>query len=299
MAAGINDGTPVAISTLYERDYERNLRVFAQQKASKTRSWCVERNAPYMHLWDNVATIDETDGTNGVLTKAAGAGTPEQAVTVARRRTTPSFFHMGHLVDPSEVAQVCQDPTSRIVELQGYAFGRKLDRDFFTAMFGNITTEAAATVALPAGSKLGSATQAFDFTFILSLAESFMSSEIAPEVDKVVFIRPNAAKKMLDMTEATSSDYVNAKALATNGFVEKWMGFTWIVTTMLPNITGSQYKYAACTREAMGLHWTEPLTSRVAERPDKSFNWSIYSKCAYGLTRLEEACVRELTVLES
>lgn len=291
----ITDGSP-----LYERTYERLIRAFCQQKGSKARPWCIERNAPDMHLWDNIATINEAlTSTNGVLTKTAGASTPEQEITFARRRSQPAMYNMNHLVDGTQIAMMCTDPKSSILEQQANAFGRWLDRKIFAAAIGNTEVEAGTPAALPAGSQMGGATQDFDFTFVLSIAESFMSSDIDPSEEKVVFIRPNAVKKMLAMSEATSSDYVNAKALAANGVVEKWMGFTWIVSNLMENVTGLQYYYIAMTRNAMGLHWTQDFTTHVDQRADKNYAWQIYTECAFGATRLEEARVRRLHVLES
>ena len=281
------------LSTLYTRTFEQNLRSLSQQRGSKLRGCVVERNAPDMHLWDRIAKLS-------VSSRTAGGSTNETALTLTRRRSKPSSFDVGALVDPDGVAQYSMDPTSSVLAEQKNAIARKIDNIIVTAALGATEAEDGTSTAFPSSAQsLGSATQAFDFNFILSVNAKFLANDVPLEEPKVFVIRPNAVTKILAMSQSTSSDYVNSKALATDGFVDNWLGYTWIVSNELPNVTGSQYYYLAMTKRAVGLHVTKDIWARVAESTEKSFAWRIYSAFSMGATRIEDEHVVRCHVLES
>lgn len=280
------------LSPIYQRDFEANLRSLSQQEGSKLRSFCIERNAPEMHLWDRIGKMSATSRT-------AGGATADTAVTLTRRRSKPSDFEVSNLVDPTNIAQAARDPRSDILRQHAYAIGRKMDDIIITAALGATEAEDGTSTGFPGGQSVGGASQAFDFNFITSVNEKFWANDVPSEEDKVFVIRPNGARKLLQMTQATSSDYVNAQALASKGYVESWLGYTWIVSNLLPNVSGSQYYYLAMTKRAVGLHITKDVWSRVAESTEKSFAWRIYSAFAAGAVRIEDEHVVRVHVLES
>jgi hypothetical protein len=77
------------------------------------------------------------------------------------------------------------------------------------------------------------------------------------------------------------------------------MGFTWIVSNLLPNVTGLQYNYLAMTRRAIGLQVTKDIWTRVAEDPTYSFDTRIYAAFTAGAVRVEDSHVIKCHVLES
>jgi hypothetical protein len=284
------------ISNIYVRTYENIIRQLAQQKGSLLRAWTMEKSAPYMHLWDRLGTATVAAKTDGTTT-----ATPENAGALDRRRTTPATYHTGVTLEQEELAKILVDPTSALAESQAMALGRKMDEVILAAALGNALDEAGGTTALPGGQQLGGATQAFDFAFIQSVQEKFMANDISPDEEKVFIIRPNGAKKIAALTQATSSDYVNGKALANGPFVQKWMGFTWIVTNNvgLTNVSGLQYYYVAMTRRAMGFHLAKDVWARVAEDPGQSFAKRVYAAMTIGAARIEDTHVVRAHVLES
>ena len=284
------------ISPINIRTYEQTLRALAQQSESRLRPWCMERGVgSSMHLWDRIGLQSVAQKTNGTRT-----ATPNTATVLTRRQSTPTTWHTSDTVEPESVAMVLTDPTSSIAQAMANAVRRKFDSLIISAALGATLDEAGNSTAYDdTNQTLGGATQAFDFAFITSVQEKFMANEIFPDEEKVMIVRPNAAKKLLAMAQATSSDYVNAKALADNGFVNKWMGFTWLVSNLLPNVTGLQYHYVAMTRRAVGLQVTKDLWARVAEDPTYSFDTRIYAAFTAGAVRVEDAHVVKLHVLES
>jgi hypothetical protein len=287
-----------SISVLNQRTYEANLRSLSQQRGSKLRQFTIERHEPNMHLWDRIAQLPF--GATGLNARVSGGATPEVQATIDRRRTTPAAYDVGHLVDPDDVANVTLDPKSAILQEQANVIGRKFDDIIITAALGATLAEDGTSTAFPTATQsLGSATQPFDFNFITSVNEKFWVNNVPTDEEKVFVIRPNGAKKLLQMTQATSSDYVMAQALASTGYVENWLGYTWIVSNLLPNVAGLQYYYLAMTKRAMGLHITKDIWSRVSESTEKSFAWRVYSAFSAGAVRIEDEHVVRAWVLES
>lgn len=280
------------LSPIYQRDFETNLRSLAQQRGSKLRKFVEERNAPDMHLWDRIGAL-------ATAARTAGGATADTAVALTRRRSKPSDYEVSNLVDPTNIAQAARDPRSDILRAHADAHGRNIDSVIITAALGATEDEAGVSTAFPAGQLLGGATQAFDFNFITSVNEKFWLNNVPQDEEKVFVIRPNGAKKLLQMTQATSTDYVLAQALSSTGYVENFLGYTWVVSTLLPNVVGSQYYYFAMTKRAMGLHITKDLWTRVTESSEKSYAWRVYSAMAFGATRIEDERLVKCEVLES
>lgn len=281
------------LSPTYQRDFEDNLRSLSQQRGSKLRSCVIERNAPDMHLWDRLGALSTT-------ARTAGGNTADTALSLTRRRSKPSDYEVSNLVDPTNIAQAARDPRSDVLRAHVDAHGRNIDSVIITAALGSTEDEGGTPTVFPAaGQGLGGAAQAFDFNFITSVNEKFWSNNVPQDEEKVFVIRPNGAKKLLQLTQATSSDYVMAQALNAKGIVENWLGYTWIVSTLLPNVTGLQYYYLAMTKKAVGLHVTKDLWTRVAESTEKSFAYRVYSAMALGATRIEDEHVVRCHVLES
>lgn len=280
------------ITPLNQRTYEANLRSLSQQRGSRLRQYCIERNAPDMHLWDRIANTD-------VVARVPGAATNESVLGLSRRRSKPAGFDVGHLVDKEDVARITMDPTSAILTEQANAIGRKFDKIIIDAALGSTEDEAGAPTVYPVAQSVGGAAVALDFNLLTSVNEMFWANNVPTDEEKVIVVRPNGAKKLLQMTQAVSSDYVMAKALATTGFVENFLGYTWIISNQLPNVAGLQYYYFAMTKRAVGLHVTKDIWTRVAETTEKSFAWRIYSAFAAGATRIEDAHVVRIHVLES
>ena len=280
------------LSPIYQRDFEANLRSLSQQRGSKLRQYTVERNAPDMHLWDRIGAL-------AAVARTAGGATADTALALTRRRSKPSDFEVSNLIDPTNIAQAARDPRSDVLREHANAIGRKFDDIIIAAALGSTEDEAGTPTVYPVGQSVGGATQAFDFNFITSVNEKFWGNNVPQDEEKVFVIRPNGARKLLQLTQAVSSDYVNAQALASRGIVENWLGYTWILSTLLPNVTGLQYYYMAMTKRAVGLHITKDIWSRVVESSEKSFAWRVYSAFAAGATRIEDEHVVRVHVLES
>ena len=93
----------------------------------------------------------------------------------------------------------------------------------------------------------------------------------------------------MQLTEATSGDYNALRPLTSKGYVESWMGYTWIVSTRLLRGGGAGRKYCfAMTKRAMGLQTNKDIWARITEDPSISYAWRIYCASTFGAVRVED-----------
>ena len=140
-----------------------------------------------------------------------------------------------------------------------------------------------------------------NFDLVTQVTETFLENDIDPDEPKCMVIGPVQARKLLQLTEATSGDYVYVKALAEMGYIDNWMGYQWIVSTRLnhPTAPGTDIDCFALTQKAIGLMVDRDVTSRIAEDPSISFAWRIYSFMTIGAVRVEDEHIVNLQLADT
>jgi DNA-binding GntR family transcriptional regulator len=95
----------------------------------------------------------------------------------------------------------------------------------------------------------------------------------------------------MNLTQATSADYVQVKALqqlSATGIVVGWMGFTWIVSNRLLHPNVNETSCLAMTTSALGLAVNENMLIRIGEDPSKSYMNQVYAQFTAGAVRIED-----------
>jgi hypothetical protein len=286
----------ITISKLYIKTFESNVRHLAQQQVSRLRAFVTEKNAgTSSNSWPRLAAVEMVDKTVG------RTSTPEVDGQWTNRVATPSVKHVGDTVEPEDTAQSAVDPGSNIVRNFASASNRKVDDIIIAAASGAAHDEAEVDNELPAGQKIGGATEAFDYAMVTDAVEIFLSNDIGPEIPKVAVISPNCAKRMLDWDEVTNSQYNKnaAQVLQTSGFIGNFLGFNWVVSTRLAVPGANQRKCLFFTKMAIGLLMVQDLWTEIAKDPSKSFLTRFYAAINCGAVRVEDEHVVEATVLET
>lgn len=277
----------ISISNVYVQTFENNVRHLAQQSQSRLRMCVQEKSvSSEKHNW-------ETMGTNTASLKGGTRqATPENDSVWDRRTSIAQTYDIGDTSEQEDPVQMLVDPNSNITRSIGMAMRRQQDDVIIAAATGASRDGAGAAVAFPASQVVNDGTVAFTFDGVTEVYEKFMENDIDPDVTKYMVIGPKQLRKMQQLTEYTSSDYVNIKTLASKGFVASWMGFDWIVSTRLldPSVAqdGSELSCFACTDRALGLQMNRDITTRVAEDPSTSFLWRIYAYMTLGAIRVED-----------
>jgi hypothetical protein len=279
----------VTITNAYVQTFESNVRFLAQQKTSKLRRFCQFRGEHSKnHNWDRVGKL-------AAATKAGRAvATPVGDTPYSRRTDAQVTKHTGDIVEPEETVQMLTDPVSNTTTTIAYAMGRAMDSLIIAAATGNATDGAGANVAFnnggtPAGTQLvGDGTQAITLDAVAQVTQLFMLNDIEPDMPKVAIVGPVQVRQMIEMEKATSTFYVNAKALAEKGMVTNWMGYTWIFSNLLTVPAAGQLDLLFFSEMALGLHLTKDIWATAAPDPSVSFATRVYSAFTGGAVRVED-----------
>jgi hypothetical protein len=287
----------ITISAAYVQTYERTVRQLAQQSETRLRQFVMEKGVvAEKHNWDRLGKGDFT-------TKAgARVATPATDSPWSRRVSIVSTKHDGDTVEPEDIVQMLIDPKSSVAEKQGMGAKRAVDDYIIAAATGNSMDGTGAAVPFPAAQKVGDGTGVISFDMVTAVQEKFMTNDIDPSIPKCFVVGPTQVRKLMQLTEQTSADYVNREALQrlnSTGIVPNWMGFTWVMSTRLLIPVAGQLSCLAFTKRALGLQVAKDIWSRVAEDPSISFAWRIYSALTMGATRVEDEQIVHVHVKNS
>ncbi len=282
------------IDKIYVQTFERNLRFLAQQMETKLRGTTMEKSEQSeKHNWERIGTIEALDKTGRLV------ATPVQDTPFSRRVSTPSTFHAGDSTEQEDPVQMIIDPNSNIVRELGYAMKRKTDDIIIAAATGDALDGDGVNNPFPAGQTVGDGTAPISFDYITEVQEKFMANDIDPEVWKCAVVGPKQVRKLMQLTEQTSSDYVRAQQLQQYGIAPNWLGFDWINSTRLLSPGAGRISCLFYTKSAMGLQIARDITARVQEDPSVSFAWRLYTFATMGAVRVEDEHIVEGDFLDS
>jgi len=205
----------------------------------------------------------------------------------------PSTWHVGELTEQEDVVQMLVDPNSNIAVAQGKAMRRAFDDAIISAACGPAMDGDGNSVGYSASRAIGTAVAPVEMSFdlVTEVTERFMADDVDPEEEKVFVVSPAGARKLLQLTEATSGDFTQLRPLQSKGYVDSWMGYSWVVSTRLLSDSPSAPTYTeffAMTRKALGLQINRDISVRVAEDPSVSFAWRVYCFATFGAVRVED-----------
>ena len=291
------------VELVYVETYEAIVRHLAQQKMSRLRPWVMEKGVQSNgHNWETVDQVDAVQKSPVGGPTGRNVATPEENTPFARRRSTPGTWHIGDTVEPEDIVQVLIDPNSNIAQAQSYAMKRSIDDEILDAATRDADDGNGGVVAFPASQELGDGTTSITYDIVTATTEIFMDNDIDPDEGKVMVISPAQARKLLQLTEATSGDYNAVRPLTSQGYIESWMGYEWLVSTRLNDgvaaASGSR-QCLAMTRKALGLQMNRDVSAEVAKDPTISFAWRIYCASTFGAVRVEDKHIVALDLNET
>lgn len=274
--------------------FESNVRHLAQQTMSRVRPYVTERGeGSENHNWDRLGFAE-------AAAKVRNAATPNAERVWSRRVAQAKPFNDGELVELEDPTQMLIDPNSNLVESLGYSMRRQFDRTIIRAGGEALALNGdGTTTAFPAGQFIDVSTVDISFDLITQVQEKFMDNNIYPEVPKAFFVGPKQVRQLMQLTENTSSDYVQAQALQQYGIVPNWMGFTWIASTLLNDLVTPETNILNClafTKRAIGLHVPQDVHAEVMKDPGQAYAWRPYVQITTGAVRVEDEHIVKLRV---
>ncbi len=281
------------IDQAYISTFENILRHLAQQAETKLRAHVQERGKQSKdHAWERLGTSEVVQKTSR-LTPTPVADTPW-----SRRLSVAKTFHNADSTEDADIVQMLIDPNSNLAMSLGYSVKRGWDREIISAATSDaLDGDGVTLIPLPAAQIVGTGyANPISFDMVTEVQERFMNNNIDPDVPKVMVVGPTQIRKLMQLTEQTSADYVKAQALQNYGIVPNWMGFTWIYSTLLNVPAADQLDCFAMTKRALGMQMNHEMKVRVAEDPSVSFAWRIYVESTYGAVRVEDEHLVKLEV---
>jgi len=284
------------IAKVYISTFERTLRHLAQQSITRLRPYVTERATNGKdHGWERLSAATSTN-------KAAGlVATPSTGGTYSRRLSLAATEHAGDSTQQEDIVQMLIDPNSNQAASLAMAIRRAWDVSILTAATGAALDGDGVSVPYDTANQQIVAASTITFDLVTQVQEKYLDNNIEPDVPKVFVVGPKQVRKLMQLTEQTSSDYVHREALmrlSNTGIVPNWMGFTWIMSTLL-NIDPGSPDTIDCisfTKRGLGLQMNRDMLVRIAEDPTQSFAWRIYCATTFGVVRTEDEHVVWLQV---
>lgn len=278
--------------------FQANVRQISQQQGSKLRAFTDSWSPSAVNgHWDVLGAGEASDKTRD--TASSGNETGRQyyrRVAIA----TPSNDH--ELIESHDPSLMLSDPKSKIVTSLGMSMGRSMDSKILAAAVGNATTvtrtaasepEHAAS-ALPASQIVGDGTTPITFDMITEIMEKFNQADVDESLEKIAVIGPRQIRELLNLTEVTSSDYVNREQLQKMsgvGVAAGYFGWTWIMSTRLPIPATGERSCVFMTRDAIGFNIPQDVWTMCERDSSRQYAWRPYAEYTGGAVRIEDAKV--------
>jgi len=293
----------ITIDTAFIEEYEDNVRHLAQQMETRLRPKVYEvSSGGKAYNFERLASTEVVERTAAMGTGGRRVATSEsyQDDTWSRRIATPKTYFHTMTVEHEDQVQMLVDPKSNYAYNQAMAFNRQYDTTIIKALGGDALDENGAVVFDTANYEVGDGTAPISFDMVTEDQEKDMADEIMPYMAKCMGVGPKQVRKLMQLTEQTSSDYVQAQALQRYGIVPNWLGYTWIVSNLLELGTSGAgtLNCLSFTMKGLGLAVNQDTFTRIGEDPSMSYMWQVFSQFTLGAVRIEDEHVHRLYVLD-
>lgn len=290
------------IDSAFINEYRDNVVHLAQQGESRLRPHITEVSSKAENYYFEFLAQVNTDGdttTNPDYNVAMGVfeKTGRRAETQyyddewTNRGTKNRTFNTTFTFENEDKLQMLVDPQGAYVKANGLAMKRAYDRLIIEAATADTTNKDGDTIVLPTGRTIGDGSNPISFDMVTEVQELFLQSEVMMDIPKVAVIGPTQVRKLLQLTEQTSADYVRREALQNltqYGVVPSWMGFTWIVSNFLEAPAVDELNLLFFTAEAIGLVVNQDVRVKISEEGTLSYMWQVFTEFNASATRLQD-----------
>ena len=288
---------PITIDKAFVQEYRDLVIQLAQQGETRVRPHVTE-----VSLRGEAYNFDRLAKTQALQKTGRRVDTPYVDDTWSRRVAQPQTWNHTMTIEHEDKVQMLIDPNSAYAENQGMAMRRQWDTIIIDAATGDALDGDGGNNALPAGQVVGDGSAPITFDNVTEVQEIFLSHDITTDVPKVMLIGPTQIRKLMQLTEQTSSDYIRRESLqklSAYGIVPNWMGFTWILSNLLLAPSAGELSCLAFTKRAMGLAVNQDIFVRIGENPSKSYMIQVFSQFTGGCVRVEDEHIVHLHVKDA
>jgi hypothetical protein len=282
------------ISTAFVKQFGSTIELLVQQRGSKLRNAVRVESG----VVGEQAFFDQLAPTTAVLRTTRNADTPLVKSDNRRRSVVLLDYEWADLIDDQDMLKMIVDPNNPYAQNASWALGRSIDSSIITAFNAVAQTDKTGSSSTPLPSSQVILNGGDPLTIDkLRQAKQILDLADVPAEDRFFVHSPVQLTNLLETTEVTSTDFAAIKALVM-GEVTEFLGFTFIMSTLLP-ITGNIRSAFAWHRSGMLLALAKEITTRIEERPDKSFATQVYLSMSEGATRMQEDLVVQVDTDET
>ena len=278
-----------SIDSAFIEEYEAFVRHLAQQGDNRVRQHVTEvSSGGESYNFDRMGPSEATEKVGKRVSTSDAYADEDWSRRVAQPQT---FFH-AFTVEHEDKVQMIIDPDSTYAANQAMAMKRQYDDLCIIAATSTALDGEGVPQALPTDQVVGDGTDPISFDMITEIQEVFLGHDIDMDEPKVAIIGPTQIRKLMQLTEQTSADYVRREALQNlqaYGIVPNWMGFTWILSNRL--LDGGDVGTVEClffTKKAIGLAVNMNMMTRITENPEMSYMIQIFAQFTAGAVRIED-----------
>jgi len=275
-------------SQVYAQAYGRNIMQLAQQKYSKLIGYV------FMRPNVNAKTFfqDRIGSWSMSVKGGRNVATPNNDPALSRRMGTLVDYHDNRMLDRGDELRTISDPRSAYTIAAAGSLGRKIDDVILAAAVGTAYYGETGSSSVTHSNTVAITTVGYPtLANIVAIKKKFDDADVEEE-DRIMVITPTSLSNLLQISQFTSSDYAAVKALV-NGEISSFLGFKWITSTRLSEVSGSvaagSYSCIAFQRYGICLGMGSAPMVRTDERADLSYSWQVYYELNIGAVRLEEA----------
>ena len=287
----------ITIDKAFVKEYRDLVIQLAQQGETRIRPHVTE-----VSLRGEAYNFDRLAKTQALQKTGRRVDTAYVDDTWSRRVAQPQTWNHTMTIEHEDKVQMLIDPQSAYAENQGMAMRRQWDTIIVEAATGTALDGDGGNNALPAAQVVGDGSAPITFDNVTQVQEIFLGHDITTDVPKVMLIGPTQIRKLMQLTEQTSSDYIRRESLqklSSYGIVPNWMGFTWILSNLLLAPSAGELSCLAFTKRAMGLAVNQDIFVRIGENPSKSYMIQVFSQFTGGCVRVEDEHIVHLHVKDA
>ncbi len=277
----------ITIDKAFIEEYEDNVTHLQQQMEVRLRPHLYEVSSG-----GKAYNFERLAATTAVEKTARRVATVYQDDTWSRRVAVPRTFNHTMTVEQEDRVQMLVNPDSNYAYNQAMAMNREIDKLIIAAASGTALDGDGVANPFPAGQIIGTGVAPISFDLVTASQELYMQNEVYPEEEKVAVVGPTQVRKLMQLTENTSSDYVQAQALQRYGIVPNWMGYTWIVSNLLESPAAGELYCLTFTKRALGLAVNQDRFTRIGENPSLSYMWQVFSQWTMGAVRIQDELIQ-------
>lgn len=219
----------------------------------------------------------------------------------SRRRVSFSDRGGGILLDRLDEPKMLIMPKNDYARNHASAYNEFIDELVIAALTGSATavdeTDTTSSVSIGAAQQIAAGGTGLTFEKV-NQAARILNQGPVPLRERYFAVSPQGLEDLLAETEVTSSDFSQLMALKTGTMTGPYMGFSWIVSTLLA-LSGTTRTCIAWQRDGIGLGLPLDLEVSIDRRADLNNSWQVLALASAGAVRIEEKRVVQVDITES